>query len=73
MADQFDKLATAIGHLVIAFNELEVALGGAALLPCEFRVNKAKLTRRSKGCRAAICLSRLFSIIIMVGAQRLEP
>jgi hypothetical protein len=57
MADQFDKLATAIGHLVIAFNELEVALGGAALLPCEFRVNKAKLTRRRKDTMARSVLN----------------
>ena len=31
MPDHYDKLATAIGHLVIAFNELEVALGGALM------------------------------------------
>jgi hypothetical protein len=30
-ADPFDKLATVLGHLVIAFNELEVALGGALM------------------------------------------
>ena len=29
--DHFDKVATSLGHLVIAFNELEVALGGALM------------------------------------------
>jgi hypothetical protein len=31
MADKFDELATALGHLVVAFNDLEVALGGALM------------------------------------------
>jgi len=31
MADQFDELAKALGYLVVAFNELEVALGGALM------------------------------------------
>lgn len=31
MVDQFDKLATALGHLVLAFNDLEVALGRALM------------------------------------------
>jgi hypothetical protein len=30
-ADQFDKLATALGYLVVAFNKLEVALAGALM------------------------------------------
>ncbi len=29
--DHFDRVATSLGHLVIAFNELEVALGGALM------------------------------------------
>jgi hypothetical protein len=29
--DQFDKLARVLGHLIIAFNGLEVALGGALM------------------------------------------
>jgi hypothetical protein len=29
--DHYDKVATSLGHLVIAFNELEVALGGALM------------------------------------------
>ena len=31
MADMFDDLAKALGHLVLAFNDLEVALGGALM------------------------------------------
>lgn len=31
MADIFDELAKALGHLVLAFNDLEVALGGALM------------------------------------------
>ena len=31
MADKFDELAKALGHLVLAFNDLEVALGGALM------------------------------------------
>ena len=31
MADKFDELAKALGHLVVAFNDLEVALGGALM------------------------------------------
>ena len=31
MADMFDEIAKALGHLVLAFNDLEVALGGALM------------------------------------------
>jgi hypothetical protein len=31
MTDQFERVAPALGHLVLGFNELEVALGGALM------------------------------------------
>jgi hypothetical protein len=31
MVDEYDDVARSLGHLVIAFNELEVALGGALM------------------------------------------
>ena len=42
-------------------------------MPCEIRVNKAKLTRRSKAALAMTVLSYWLCGDILVGAQGLEP
>jgi hypothetical protein len=42
-------------------------------MPCEIRVNKAKLTRRSKAALATTVLSYWLCGDILVGAQGLEP
>jgi hypothetical protein len=49
MADQFDKLATAFGHFVIAFNELEVALAPVALAASSLKPTIRWLPRRVSG------------------------